>query len=177
MQERDVARIDAAFHRLQPVAFLQALGMKHCSGGTEREFPFRQRRLLARAAPYRSTAPPPRFDQRVGFQLDLLAEAALDRLGRHLDALAGDIVFPAMIGAAQAGLLVAAEPERNAAMRAELVDQAVAPLGVAEREQALGQELDPHRRAFVFRQFARRAAPASNSCGTVGPSAYQGRSG
>jgi len=55
------------------------------------------------------------------------------------------------LGAAQAAFFVAAEPERDAAMRAELVDQAVFAVAVAKGEQPLGQELHPHRRAFVFR--------------------------
>ncbi len=86
------------------------------------------------------------FDAGVRRELDLAAEAALDRLRGHLDALAGDVVFPAVIGAAQPILLVASEPERHAAMGAELVDHADAPLRVTEGKQPLGQELDPHRR-------------------------------
>ena len=82
-----------------------------------------------------------------------LAKPLSARLRRHLDALAGHVEFPAVIGAAQAALLVAAEPQRDAAMGAELVDQAVAALAVAERNEPLGQELHPHRRAVVFRQF------------------------
>ena len=135
MQPRHVARIDAAFHRLQPVAFLQRLEMKHCSGGTDANSIFRQRRLLLRRS-HIGPQHPAALHQRIGFQLDLLAEAALDRLRRHFDALPGMVVFPAVIGAAQPVLLVAAEPERDAAMRAELVDQAVASLGVAEGERA-----------------------------------------
>src|SRR5688572_13748989 len=50
-------------------------------------------------------------------------------------------------------MLVAAEPQRHAAMSAELVDQAVAPLAVAERDHAFAQQLDPHRRTIVLRQF------------------------
>ena len=38
-------------------------------------------------------------------------------------------------------------------MGAELVDQAVSAFRIAKRQQALGQKLDPHRRAVVFGQF------------------------
>ena len=163
VQERDVAGIDAAFHRLQPVAFLQPLRHEAAVGRHHGEFPLRQRRLLLRRAhvgPQHAAA----LDQRIGLQLDLLAEAALGRLGRHLDALAGVVVFPAVIRAAQAVLLVAAEPQRHAAVRAELVGQRIAALRVAQGEQPLGQQLDAHRRAFVLRQFLgeqRRAASSA----------------
>src|SRR6516225_5436069 len=50
VQEGDVAGIDSALHRLQPVAFLQALGDEGLTGRHRREFPFRQRRLLLRRA-------------------------------------------------------------------------------------------------------------------------------
>src|SRR6202023_2460423 len=89
------------------------------------------------------------FDERIGFELDLLGEAALLGLGRNFDALPGDVVFPAVVGAAQPAFLVAAEPQRDAAMRAELIDQAEAAVRIAESEQTFRQELYPHRRAFV----------------------------
>ena len=57
-----------------------------------------------------------------------------------------------MIGAADAALLDAAEPQRDAAVRAELVDQPVAALAVTECDQPFRQDLDAHRRAIVFRQ-------------------------
>ena len=152
VQERDVARIDAALHRLQPVRFLQALGDEALLGRHRGEFPLRQRRLLFRR-PHIGPQHRPELHQRVGGQLDLLAEAGFDRLRRHLDALAGDVVFPAVIRAAQPALLVAAEPQRHAAVGAEFVDQAVAALAVAERQQPLGQQLDPDRRRIVLGQF------------------------
>ena len=88
-------------------------------------------------------------------QLDLPAEAALPlvRLGRDLDALAVHVVLPAVVGAPQPGLLVAAEPQRHAPVRAELVHQAVSPLGVPEGDQPFGQQLDADRRAVVLGQF------------------------
>src|SRR6202171_1474159 len=91
--------------------------------------------------------------QRVRGELDLLAEAAFGRLRGHLHALAVHVVFPAVIGAAQPALLVAAEPQRDAAMGAEFVDQAVFAVGIAERQESLGHDLAPDRRAIVLRQF------------------------
>src|SRR5262249_35069592 len=66
---------------------------------------------------------------------------------RQVDALAGDVVLPPVIRTAQARLLVPPEPQRDAAVRAELVDQADPPLRVAEGHQRLGEQLDPHPRA------------------------------
>ena len=116
------------------------------------ELPLRQRRLLlgrAHVGPQHAAA----LDQRIGLQLDLLAVAAFARLGRHLDALAGVVVLPAVVGAAQAAVLVAPEPQRHAAVGAELVGQRELVVGVAPGQQPLGQELEPHRRATGLRQF------------------------
>src|SRR5437588_2433669 len=129
-----MAGVDAALERLQPIAFLDALGDVALLGWNGGEFPLRQRRLpLGRAhiGPQYIAA----LDQRIGRELDLLAEAAFRGLRGNLDALAGPVVFPAVIGAAQPVLLIAADPQRGAAMRAELVDQRVAPLRVAPRQQ------------------------------------------
>ena len=54
-------------------------------------------------------------------------------------------------------------------MGAEFVDQAIAALGVAERDQALGEKLHPHRWAIVLRQFLGQAAPAASSSGISSP--------
>ena len=63
-------------------------------------------------------------------------------------------------------------------MGAKLVDQAVAALGIAEGDQALGEELDPHRRAIVFRQFLgkqRRQPIAAEQLAHCGPGAGLGQ--
>src|SRR5437588_2058223 len=96
-------------------------------GRYDSELELGERRLLRRITHIGPQNAPP-LDQRVGFQLDTLAIAALGRLGRDLDALAGDVVFPAMIGAAQPVFLVAAKPQRNATMRAELINQSITSL-------------------------------------------------
>src|SRR5262249_61007230 len=82
------------------------------------------------------------LDQGIGRELDLLDEAAFLRFGGHLDALPGNVELPAVIGAAQAAFLVAAKPERCAAMRAELVDEPVTPEAVTQRHQPLADQLD-----------------------------------
>src|SRR6516225_8143980 len=122
---------------------------KRCVGGTVAPFEIRRRRLVVR----RSHIDPDHiaaFDTLIGGELDLLAEAAFDRLRRHLHALAGYVVFPAVIRTAQAVLFVAAEPQRHAAMRAELIHDADASEAVAEGDQPLAKEFHPHRRAVRF---------------------------
>src|SRR5437660_11601709 len=92
------------------------------------------------------------LDQRVALQLHALAELRIVGLRGNLDALAGHVVLPAVIRTAQPVLLVAPEPERYAAMRAELVDESQPVLRVAERDQALAQDLHPYRWAVGLRQ-------------------------
>ena len=67
-------------------------------------------------------------------------------LVRHVDTLPVDVVLPPVIRAAQATFLVAAEPQRHTAMRAELVEQAESTVGVAERNHPFRQQLHAHRR-------------------------------
>ena len=173
VQEGDVHRVDAALQGLQPVAFLGALTDEAVRRGHRRPFEIRQRRLLCRWA-HIDPDHVAKLGDSVGRELDLLAEAALDRFRRHFDALPGDVVFPAVIGAAQPVFLVAAEPQRHAAMGAEFVHHADAACGVAKCDQSLAEKFDPHRRAIGFRNFRRQQrrnpiAPhqlAHRRCGT-----------
>ena len=171
-----MAGIDAAFHRLQPVAFLQALGDEGLLRRHRGEFPFRQRRLLlgrAHIGPQHRAA----LHQRIGLELDLLAEAAFARLRRHVDALAGRRRISSR--------------DRGSAARSPRCGRTTARRRGGRRIRRSGrscrrvsrnassrsrQDLHPHRRAFVLRQFLAPAAPASSSCGTSGPSACRGRS-
>ena len=89
----------------------------------------------------------PCLDDRVADELDLLLERALVRLGRHVDALAGDVVLPAVVGAAQTVLLVASEEEVCPAVRAVALDEPHAARGVAESEQRFSEEGYAHRLA------------------------------
>ena len=173
MQERDVAGIDAALHGLQPVAFLQALGDEGLLGGDGGEFPFRQRRLLLGRA-HIGPQHRPALHQRVGLELDLLAEAALARLGGDVDALPGHVVFPAVIGAAQARLprcgRTRATRRGGRRIRRSIRTcrrcrgrRAAAPTGSSPAPAGNRSPAAP-----------RPAAPAANRRGTAGPSAVPG---
>src|SRR6185437_9615836 len=62
--------------------------------------------------------------------------------------------FPAVIRAAQAAFLVLAEPQRDAAMGAELLDEADAALRIAERHQLLAEQPHAHRRTVRLLELA-----------------------
>jgi hypothetical protein len=72
-----------------------------------------------------------------------------------IDAIAVNVELPPVIDAAQAGLLVASEPQRGPAMRAKLVDEANAALAVTKAYEAFAQQLHPDRRTIRLRQFTR----------------------
>src|SRR5262245_33670428 len=96
------------------------------------------------------------LDQRIILQLDPGAKAAFERLRRNVDTLACHVVLPAVIRAAQPALLVASEPERDAAVGAELVDQPEASVRVPKGQQPLREQFDADRGPFILGQLARQ---------------------
>src|SRR5262245_62605795 len=126
-----MARIDAAFHRLQIIAFLQTLGDKPLRWFDLSPLQRGWRWLHARR-PHISPHDSGLLDARIGFELDVLSEAAFFRLRGQIDALPGHVVFPAVVRTAQPAFFVLAKPERDPAMCAELVHQAYAALAVAK---------------------------------------------
>src|SRR5712691_3102480 len=95
-----------------------------------------ERRLMlrrARAGPQHTAA----LHQRIGLELHPRAKLRVVRLRRNFDALTRDVVLPAVIRTAQPVLLVAAEPERDSAMSAELVHQPEAILAISPGDQPL----------------------------------------
>src|SRR5580704_8103274 len=156
MQDRRVRGVDAAFQCLQPIAFLDHLGdvaarLGHLGPG---EFGWR-RHLFGRA----EIGPddPAELRRRIGGDVDTVLELVLWRLIELVDAIAFDVVFPAVIDAAQPALLVAPEKQRHPPVRTELVDQADAALAVAERHEVLTQQPDPHGRAVGLGDLACQA--------------------
>src|SRR4029453_4068301 len=87
---------------------------------------------------------------------DVLAKAALFRLRGQIDTLASDIIFPPVVRAAQPTFLVLAKPQRNAAVGAELVDQADTSFAVAEADQAFTHQLDADRQTIGLGDFQRQ---------------------
>src|SRR5216683_3172467 len=136
MEDRRVRGVDAAFERLEPVAFLPhfrdvAMALRYLcpleSGGC--------RHQLARS--HIGPDHPAHLGRRISRQLDLVAE--LLGLVHLIDAIAVDVVLPAVIDAAQARFLIAPEPQRGASVRAELVDQTDPALAVAKTDETFTQ--------------------------------------
>src|SRR5262249_7862894 len=106
VQERDVARVDAALDRLQVIAFLQALGHVTPLG---RDTPPLQRGQLGPELTRAHVGPdyPGKLDAGIGFQTDAGTHAGLFGLGGQVYALPGHVVLPAVVGTTQAAFLVA----------------------------------------------------------------------
>ncbi len=96
------------------------------------------------------------LDERIRLQLDLLRETRILGFRWHVHALPGHVVLPAMVGTAQPAFFVAAEPQRNAAVSAELVDESQPSVRVAECDQPLRKELYPDGRTVVLRKLLRQ---------------------
>src|SRR5216684_1316156 len=82
---------------------------------------------------------PADLGRRIGCQMDLVAE--LLRLVHLIDAIAVDVELPTVIDAAQAGFLVASEPQRGTAVRTKLVDEADPAFAVAKTDELLAEQL------------------------------------
>ncbi len=154
VQEGEVRRVDRAFEALDPVAVLPLLGDEAGRGGHQPQFELGQfRHQLARAHIDPDHVGP--FARRVGQQLDRVFVGRLRRRGRQIDAVAVDIELPAVEGAAQAALFVAAVVEVGAAMRAVRLDDADPPVGLAEGQQILAHDADLLGRTVSLRQLLR----------------------
>ena len=135
--------VDAALQPLQPVAPLHHLvdapvGLRHL-----RPLELGHRRLqLGRA--HVDPDDVAHLRRGVGGDLHLVLEVALGGLGGHVDAVAVHVELPAVVDAAQPGLLVAAEEEAGATVRAVVVDDAHDAIGVAECDELLAQQLQSH---------------------------------
>jgi hypothetical protein len=146
--------IDIAFQRLQPVALPLPAIKAGIFRRTEHRFQGRQgRRRLALA--HINVDEAAAFGDAISTCLHLLAEILIGRDVRHLQAVAVGVELPAVVDAAQATLLVAAEEQRRTAVRAAMVEDADAPGGIAERNQRLAQQHQPQRIA-VGGQLARQ---------------------
>ena len=155
VQKAEMRGVDVAFQRLQPVAFALAGQEIGLVGRAQHRLERRQRRrhlALAHIDPDQ----PPAFGDLVGLGLDLIAEVLVCRQIGHVEAIAGDIVFPAVIDAAQPAFLVAAEEQRGAAVRTAVVEYADPSRAVAKGDQPLAQKHQAQRVAIGF-DFRRQA--------------------
>ena len=152
--------VDVAFEALQPVAVAHVAHDDALVVGDAQHLERRQRRrhlALAHVDPDDAAL----LGDLVGLGLDAVGEALVLGQVRLVEAVAFDVELPAVIDAAQAAFLVAAEEHRGAAVRAAVIEDADAALGVAEGDQLLAQELDAHRRG-VGLELAAAGRPGSS---------------
>jgi hypothetical protein len=138
--------VEITFHALRPGAALAPLGDIDMAFGRRQPFERGQRRLLV-ARPHIGPDHAVLLDAGIGRVFDLVLELRLRRLVRHVDAIAVEVVCPAVIPAAQSASLVLAEEQRRTAMRAMLGQQPDLALGRADSDQILGHEAHANRRA------------------------------
>ena len=160
VHDRRVRGVEPAFEGLQPIAFLDDLGDVAMGLGHLRPGEFRRRRH-ALGRPEIGPHDAAQLDRRIGGDVDLVLELLLRGLVQLIDAAAVDVELPAVIDAAQPAFLVAAEKQRGAPVRTILVQEPDLALGVAERDEVLAQQPDPHRRASGS-AISRAAARESN---------------
>ena len=155
VEDAQVARVDVALERLEPVARAQDLLDRALAVRRQVGLEVRQRgrrRAGPEIAPHDAVA----LDARVGPGADLRPERALRRLAGHVDADAVAVELPAVVHAAEPLLLVAAEEERRPAVRAVVLDQRGASGRGAKGDQVLAQEPDPDGRSVGLGQLARQ---------------------
>jgi hypothetical protein len=147
VKKRRVGRVDLAFQRLQPVAFLDPHGHVRVLGRHHVPFHAGKRRRFGvrpHVGPQHAVA----FLDRIRLHANPLEHGRVLRLGRHFLAAAVDRELPAVVHAAQAALLVAAEQQRRAAVRAGLVHQPHLPAAVAEGDEFFAQQAHAVRQAI-----------------------------
>ena len=138
--------VEIALDRLQPVAAALHEAVLDLVLRQERGFERRQvRRALALAHidPDEAVL----LGGEIGLGAHLVLEILVRRHVGHLETVAIDVVFPAVIDAAQTVLLVAPVEEGGAAMRAAVVEHADPAGAVAKRHQLLAEQHEADGRA------------------------------
>ncbi len=153
MQEGGVRRIDSDLQSLQPVALIEPLEGEAERVGCFETIVGRKRRRLAGAQIGEDDAVP--LPAGIGRLPDLGVEAAVGRLGRLFQAIAADVVKPAVKGAAQAAVLEPPETQIGAPVPAVAVEQPVGARLVPEQDQIFAQQAHRQDRPFAG-QFLRQ---------------------
>ena len=155
VQEGKVPGIERAFHRLRPVAHLQAF--RHVAMRWRQRAHLELRQLGwhalagAEVSPHHFAC----FARCIRLDRDLAVVGRIRRHVRHIDAASFHVVLPAVVDAAQAAVLVAAEEEVGAAVRAAGLDQADTAIARAEGDQVLSHHAQTNRWRVRRRQLAR----------------------
>src|SRR5205085_11893072 len=104
MQDRRMGRVDSAFQRLQPVALLDNFRHVAMARRYLREFEaWRWRRLFgwSHVRPHDAT----HFTRRIVLDMDFFGETVFTWLVHLVDTVAVDVVFPAVVSAAETAFL------------------------------------------------------------------------
>jgi len=120
VQPGEMRGVDVALQRLHPVAFALDAEQLHIIRGQQRRLELGQRRRLLRLAhidPDQAVA----LLHRIRFGAHLILEILMLGQVRHVGAASVGIELPAVVDAADAAFLVAAEEQRGAAMRAAVI--------------------------------------------------------
>ncbi len=127
-------RVDIAFEALEPVGFALEQGDGQILFRNEQRLVHRQRR---RFGPRAHVNPDQAglFAHPIAFCANLFLEILRRGDVRHFEAVAIHVELPAVIDAADAVLLVTAEEQRGAAVRASVIHHANPAGGVAKRDE------------------------------------------
>src|SRR5579864_7530247 len=124
MQNPDMRGIEIALDRLQPIAAPLHEAQLHAALRSEEAFEMRQIPRRAVAVAHIDPDHAVMLFRQIGLGFDLVEKLLAGGDVELVDAIAVDVVFPAVIDAANAVLFVAAIEERSAAMRAALIHDA-----------------------------------------------------
>ena len=141
--------VDIALQRLQIIAVALNEECPDLAVGNVQNLESRQRRRFG-ARPHIDPDQPGAFDRPVRLGADLVLEVLMRRHVRHVEAVAGHVEFPAVIDAADPALLVAAQEQRRAAVRAAMIHDADPALAVAKGDQLLAEQHQAKRRAAAL---------------------------
>ena len=88
----------------------------------------------------------------ISVHADLILKITLGGLAGHVDARARGVELPAVVDAAQAAFLVAAEEQRRTPVRTEGADRANLAVGVAKDHHVFAEKSQAHRVAVALRE-------------------------
>jgi hypothetical protein len=147
MEKAQVRGVDVAFERLQPIALAVGQGDVSVVGvAGDGGFDLGEGRGFGALA-HVDEHHPAALGGLVGFGLHARGILVLVGQVGLIEAIAVHVELPAVIGATDAVILVAAEEQRRQAVRAEMIHDADAAGRVAERDQLLAEQHQTHLRA------------------------------
>ena len=156
MQTGAVGGINGPFQNLCPVAGHYHLGNAHPDIG-RRRIGWRLECRHAVGRPEVGPHPAAPFLHRPGRLLHTRLECAGVRLGGHVEHVAVDIHFPAVIQAAQSTFFVASQHQRGTPVRTQFIQYAHLAVAIAKHHQIMTEHPCLHRRAIGLGYFLAQA--------------------